>query len=65
VFHSAATEYSEAEAQELKALLAEPTAKEYNVDREYRRTLTVRAMKVLVAGKNIEVRCERSWRANF
>lgn len=64
-FDSTATKYSEAEAQELKALLAEPGAEQYICERQYRRMLAERAMKELVASKDVEVRCERSWRANF
>ncbi|KAJ4986063.1 hypothetical protein SVAN01_08436 [Stagonosporopsis vannaccii] len=64
-FDSVAIKYSDAEAQELKEILAGHGAHAYAVEREYQRTLAVKTMNVLLARKHVEVHCERSWRANF
>lgn len=59
-----ADKHSEAEANELRALLAPHGGWNYHVEKEYRRTLGVRAMKALLA-REIEVQCEKSWRVCF
>ena len=56
------TEYEKAE---LQARFAERGGWDYWVEREFRRTLAVRGMRALIEREDVEVACEKTWRAAF
>ncbi|KAF2632452.1 hypothetical protein BU25DRAFT_487943 [Macroventuria anomochaeta] len=64
-FNNIADKHSEYEKMELEGLLAEKGGWDYAVKRQFQRTLAVRGMKALIGREDVEVECEKTWRANF
>jgi hypothetical protein len=56
---------SEYEAKELKAIFAERGGWDYLVENEFRRTLSIKGMKALLGSEDVEIVCDKTWRANF
>lgn len=64
-FNSLADRHNEGEKMELRGLLAANGRWDYALEREFRRTLAVRAMKAVIARDDVTMECEKTWRAAF
>ena len=57
--------FTEFDKAELQARFAERGGWDYRVERDFRRTLAVRGMRALIEREDVEVACEKTWRAAF
>lgn len=63
--HNVTNKASEYEAKELKAIFAERGRWDYLVETEFRITLAIRGMKALLGSEDVEIVCDKTWRAAF
>lgn len=64
-FNSLADKHNKGVKMELRGLPAANGRWDYALEREFRGTLAVRAVKALIARDDVTIECEKTWRAAF